>query len=247
MALPVMTVDHPVVILARGLGTRLQAVARGKHKTIEMIGDRPILGWILQELRAVRPSRLYLHLREPDAEAAALAAGHVQPVEVVIGPPTGYLPDVVDCARYGEWFSVIEADTITHPGALRNFLILADQLGPHADLCMGVAPASANPNGPAVVVNASGLVTAVSWKAQPSGLVPLGAWHWTRRMLADAPSFAAHSTSIADYITWSIPRGALVAPIGFPAGHNINTPADLDHARRQIRVWTTLEERSIIA
>ncbi|WBB97762.1 hypothetical protein O7543_15400 [Solwaraspora sp. WMMA2080] len=247
MALPVMVVDHPVIILARGFGTRLQAVARGKHKTIEMVGDRPILGWILQELQSVRPTRLYLHLREPDAKAAALACRHLQPVEISIGPPTGYLPDVVDCARYGERFSVIEADTITHPGALRNFLILADRLGPHADLCMGVAPASANPNGPAVVVDDSGLVTAVSWSAQPSGLVPLGAWHWTRRMVADAPDFAARSTSIADYITWSIPRGALVAPIGFPAGHNINFPADLDHARQQIRMWTTYQERSVTA
>lgn len=247
MTLPVMAVGHPVIILARGFGTRLQAVARGKHKTIEMVGDRPILGWILQELRSVRPARLYLHLREPDSEAAALVSRHVQSVEVSIGPPNGYLSDVVDCARYGERFSVIEADTITHPGALRNFLILSDRLGPHADLCVGVAPASANPNGPAVVVNDSGLVTAVSWSAQPSGLVPLGAWHWTWRMLAEAPDFAARSTSIADYITWSIPRGALVAPIGFPAGHNINTPADLDHARHQIQAWTTLEERSVIA
>ncbi|GAB3090264.1 hypothetical protein [Micromonospora schwarzwaldensis] len=247
MALPVMSVNHPVVILARGLGTRLQHVARGKHKTIEMVGDRPILGWILQELQAVRPSQLYLHLREPDAEAAALAARHIQPVEVSIGPPTGYLPDVVDCARYGDRFTVIEADTITHPGALRNFLLLADQLGAHAELCMGVAPHSANPNGPAVLVDDSGLVTAVSWTAQPSGLVPLGAWHWTRHMLADAPGFAVRSTSIADYISWSIPRGALVAPIGLPAGHNINTPADLDHARQQVRAWTTLQERSIPA
>jgi hypothetical protein len=90
-------------------------------------------------------------------------------------------------------------------------------------------------------------VQAVSWTAQPTGLVPLGAWHWTRHMLTDAPAFAERSTSIADYITWAIPRGALVAPIGFPAGHNINTPDDLDHARAQVATWTTLRERSIAA
>jgi hypothetical protein len=112
---------------------------------------------------------------------------------------------------------------------------------------MGVAPAAANPNGPAVVVDEHGLVQAVSWTAQPSGLVPLCAWHWTRRMLTDAPAFAARSTSIADYITWAIPRGARVAPIGFPAGHNINTAADLDHARHQVTAWTVLTERSTIA
>lgn len=42
-----------------------------------------------------------------------------------VGPPTGYLPDVVDCARYGDRITVIEADTITGPGSLHNFLITA--------------------------------------------------------------------------------------------------------------------------
>lgn len=239
--------QHPVIILARGLGTRLATVARGTHKTMEYVGDTVILGWLLRELAAVTPTRIYLHLREPDSGAAALAAAHRQPVEISVGPPTGYLPDVVDCARYGERFSVIEADTITHPGSLRNFLILADRIGSDADLCMGVAPAAANPNGPAVIVDHHGVVQAVSWAAQPSGLVPLGGWHWTRRMLTDAPAFASRSTSIADYITWKIPRGARVLPIGFPAGHNINAPADLDHARTQVAAWTTLTERSIAA
>lgn len=239
---------HPVIILARGYGSRLQPVARGPHKTLEHVGEHTILGWILRDLRSVIPTRIYLHLREPDPEAARIAGHHSQLVEVSIGPPTGYLPDVVDCARYGDRFTVVEADTITHPGSLRNFLILADQLGADLDLCMGIAPAAANPNGPAVVVDSHGLVQAVSWTAQPTGLVPLGAWHWTRRMLTDAPQFAAQtSTSIADYITWAIPRGARVAPVGFPAGHNINTPADLDHARGQVAAWTTLTERSIAA
>lgn len=237
---------HPVIILARGLGSRLRSVAQGPHKTLEQVGEHSILGWILRELRPVVPTQIYLHLREPDPEAAALAAGHPQWVEVSVGPPTGYLPDVVDCVRYGDRFSVIEADTVTHPGSLRNFLIIADRLGADLDLCMGIAPHTANPNGPAVVVDERGLVQAVSWTALPTGLVPLGAWHWTRRILTDAPAFAAQtSTSIADYITWAIPRGALVAPIGFPAGHNINTPADLYNAREQVAAWTTLTERSI--
>lgn len=238
---------HPVIILARGYGTRLATVAQGRHKTLEEVGEHTILGWILRELRGVVPSKIYLHLREPDPAAAAVAAGHPQLVEVSVGPPSGYLPDVVDCARYGDRFTVIEADTITHPGSLRNFFILADVLGAGLDLCMGIAPATANPNGPAVVVDEHGLVQAVSWTAAATGLVPLGAWHWTRTMLTDAPAFAERSTSIADYITWKIPQGALVAPIGFPAGHNINTPADLTHARTQVAAWTALTERSIAA
>jgi GTP:adenosylcobinamide-phosphate guanylyltransferase len=244
---PPAPVHHPVIILARGYGTRLARVARGRHKTLELVGEHTILGRILRELRTITPTRVYLHLRELDPEAAVLAAGHTQPVHVSVGPPTGYLPDVVDCARYGERFTVIEADTVTYPGSLRNFLLLADLYGPHTHLCMGVAPIHANPNGPAVIVDDHGLVQAVSWSARPSGLVPLGAWHWRRDMLTDAPAFVATSTSIADYITWSIPRGALVAPIGFPAGHNINTPEDLARAQAQVTAWTIHQERSIAA
>lgn len=247
MPWPATALHHPVVVLARGLGTRLRPVATGLHKTLEQIGEHTILGWILRELHTVVPTRIYLHLREPDPDAARLAAAHPQLVEVSVGPPTGYLPDVMDCARYGDRFTVIEADTITHPGSLRNFLILADHLGPGLDLCMGIAPAVANPHGPAVVVDEHGLVRAVSWTAAPTGLVPLGAWHWTRTMLTDAPAFAARSTSIADYITWMIPRGARVMPIGFPAGHNINTPYDLAYARAQVASWTTLTGRSATA
>ncbi|NUT32138.1 MAG: hypothetical protein HOV79_03585 [Hamadaea sp.] len=236
-----------MIILARGLGTRLRPVASGAHKTLEEVGGHPILSWILRELSTVTPTRIYLHLREPDADAARLAAAHMQPVEISVGPPTGYLPDVVDCARYGDRFTVVEADTVTHPGSLRNFLILADRIGASLDLCMGIAPAAANPIGPAVVVDEHGLVQAVSWTAAPTGLVPLGAWHWTRAMLSDAPAYAVRSTSIADYITWMISRGARVAAIAFPAGHNINTPADLAHARARVAAWTTLTERSTIA
>ncbi len=245
---PALAVGHPVIILARGLGSRLRPVASGLHKTLERVGDRPILEWILSELQTVCPPQIYLHLREPDPEAEQLAAAHPQPIEVSTGQPTGYLPDVVDCARYGDRFTVIEADTITYPGSLANFLILADQMGVSRDLCMGIAPAAANPNGPAVVVDERGLVQAVSWTAASTGLVPLGAWHWTARMLTDAPAFAAgQSTSIADFITWKIPRGALVSTIAFPAGHNINTPEDLSHARVQANAWTTITERSIAA
>jgi hypothetical protein len=46
-----------------------------------------------------------------------------------------------------------------------NVLILADRLG--TDLCMGIAPADANPNGPAVVVDEHGLVQAVSGPRSP--------------------------------------------------------------------------------
>lgn len=243
----VASVAHPVVILARGLGTRLAPAATGRHKTVQRVGTRTILATILEEMAAVRPSRLCLHLREPDPEAAAVAAAHPQQVEISVGPPRGYLPDVLDCARYGERFSVIEADTIVYPGSLRNFLILADRLGTDADLCMGVAPRHANPNGPAVVVNTTGLVTAVSWTAAPTGLIPLGGWHWTARMLHHAPAFAARSTSIADYITWAIPRGARVIPVGFPAGHNINTPDDLGRASAEVAAWTTMKDRSTVA
>ena len=247
MAASRFVVQHPVIILARGLGSRLAAVASGRHKTMERVGPYTILGWILHELAVVTPPRLYLHLREPDPDAVAVARAHPQGVTINVGPPRGYLPDVVDCARYAERFTVVEADTITHPGSLRNFLLLADRIGDQVDLCMGIAPDAANPNGPAVVVDETGLVTAVRWNADPTGIVPLGAWHWTRRILADAPAFAARSTSIADFITWSIPRGARVTSIGFPAGHNINTPADLDHARNRVTAWTTSTERSIPA
>lgn len=248
MARPLTQLHHPVVVLARGFGSRLQAVATGRHKTMEHVGDTPILARILHELRPVEPTELYLHMREPDPDAAAVAAGHTQAVHISVGPPTGYLPDVVDCARYGDRFTVVEADTITHPGSLANFLILADHIGADADLCMGIAPVAANPNGPGVVVDEHGLVRSVSWNAQPTGVVPHCAWHWRRSMLTDATTFATEqSTSIADYITWAIPRGAVVVPIGFPAGHNINTPSDLGHARDQVTVWTTLTERSIAA
>ena len=246
MSRPV-AVGHPVIILARGYGSRLASVARGTHKALEVVGDQTILGRILRELESVTATELHLHLREPDPQATALTQQHPQPVHITARTPGGYLPDVADCARYGQRFTVIEADTITHPGSLRNFLLLADLLSEHADLCVGVAPTIANPNGPSVIVNNHGLVEAISWTAQPSGLVPLSAWHWHADMLAHAHTFAARSTSVADYVTWAIPRGARVVPIGFPAGRNINTPEDLTQAHHHITAWTTRQERSIAA
>ncbi|HKS98975.1 MAG TPA: hypothetical protein VJT31_05530 [Rugosimonospora sp.] len=168
-----------------------------------------------------------------------MAATHPQPVLIHAGQPGGYLLDVHACASYGDRFTVLEADTVCYPGSLRNFLLLADQLGDRHDLCVGVAPAVANPNGPALVSDRDGRITAMSWHAQPSGLVPLAAWHWSARLLEAAPPFAQRtgSTSTADYVTWAVQRGAAVAGIGIPAGVNINTPADLGAARSGAAGW----------
>jgi molybdopterin-guanine dinucleotide biosynthesis protein A len=234
-----ITLRHPVIILSRGHGSRLAAVARGRHKTTEKVGGRPILAWILHELRGLNAPSLVLHLREHDPEAARITATHPQPVLIDTGRPRGYLLDVHACAGYGERFTVLEADTVCYPGSLRNFLILAETLGDHHDLCVGVAPVAANRNGPALVVDRAGLVTAMSWQAAATGLVPLAAWHWSARLLTHAPAFAADtgSTSTADYVTWAVQRGAAVAGIGIPAGFNINTPADLAAAQTGAAGW----------
>ncbi len=46
-----------MIILARGYGTRLARVARGRHKTLELVGEHTILGRILRELRTARELR----------------------------------------------------------------------------------------------------------------------------------------------------------------------------------------------
>jgi hypothetical protein len=77
----------------------------------------------------------------------------------------------------------------------------------------------------------------MSWTAPPTGLVPLAAWHWRSSLLDCAAEFAQHSSSVADFVSWAIPRGARVLPVGIAAGFNINTPADLDEARVGVAGW----------
>jgi GTP:adenosylcobinamide-phosphate guanylyltransferase len=235
-----LSLRDPVVILSRGHGSRLAPVATGRHKTTEPVLGRPILQWILSELATLRTPLLAIHLRDDDPDVRRITATHPQPVQITTGQPRGYLIDVNQCTTYGPRFHLIEADTITYPGSLRNFLLLADQLGDLADLCVGVAPATANPNGPALLVDEAGTVQAMSWTHAPTGLVPLGAWHWTSRLLHDAPDFATRSTSTADYVSWAVPHGATVVPVGIPAGFNINTPTDLANARAGVARWLTL-------
>jgi dTDP-glucose pyrophosphorylase len=231
---------RPVVVLAHGHGSRLAAVASGVHKTTEPVHGRAVLAWLLAEIRdSGTDGRTIVTVRTDDPELRAVVADSGLDVEVQVRQPGGYLRDVYDLSRTcTPRFTVVEADTLTYPGSLRNFLLLAERYGPMVDLCVGVGPASANPNGPAVTLTGDGRITAIRWPpAQPSGLVPLGAWHWTSRMLDDADAFARQSTSTADYVTWTVPRGALAVPIGFPAGFNINTPADLDTARHGVARW----------
>lgn len=244
--MPPLVINHPVIVLARGQGTRLADVASGRHKTTEQVHGWPILRWILNDLGGgLRAPRIVVCLREDDRQVRELIPHLPVPVEVdIAGPPGGYLPDIYACRRYGERFTVVEADTITYPGTLRNFLLIADQLGRTADLCVGVAPAESNVNGPAVVLAANGTVETISWDHDPTGLVPLGAWHWTAAMLHNAPTFAQQSTSPARYVSWAVEHGATVLPIGAPAGFNINTPGDLTKARAGVARWhgTTTEE-----
>jgi hypothetical protein len=246
----VQPLRHPVIILSRGHGSRLARVATGRHKTTELVAGRPILTWILAELAGLAIPELVVHLREPDPAVARLVATHPQPVRLDASRPRGYLLDVYDCRHYGERFTVIEADTVTYPGSLQHFLLLADQLGEHHDLAVGVAPAAANPNGPSVVIEREGQLRAISWEAAPTGLVPLAAWHWTAELLDQAPDFAARtgSTSPARYVTWAIQHhgqhGARVAGIGIPAGFNVNTPADLAAAGAGVARWLDIEPTS---
>ncbi len=230
---------HPVIVLAHGSGSRLATVASGTHKTIEEVFGRPVLWWLLREVEATgMTGPTIISLRQEDPAVRAVAATCAPGAEIRFRLPTGYLPDVYAYSReYGPRFTVIEADTVTHPGSLRNFLLLAERIGADADLCVGVGPATANPNGPAVVVDDRGLVATMTWTGPPTGVVPLAAWHWTSQLLDDAAEFSKRSTSTADYIAWAVPHGARVVPIGIPAGFNINTPADLNAARGGIARW----------
>ncbi len=242
----VLPLRHPVIILSRGHGSRLATVASGWHKTTELVAGRPILTWILAELAGLAIPELVVHLREPDPTVARLVATHPQPVRLAVGRPRGYLLDIYDCRRYGERFTIIEADTVTYPGSLHHFLLLADQLGEHHDLTVGLAPATANPNGPAVVIDAGGQIQALAWEAAPTGLVPLAAWHWTAALLDQAPDFVARtgSTSPARYVTWAIQHGTKVTGIGIPAGFNVNTPADLATANAGVARWLATQPTS---
>jgi choline kinase len=227
----------PVVILAHGWGSRLARVAGGPHKTTERVLGRPVLAWLLEEIAATGlAGATVVTVRTDDPDVAGAVAASPLQVQVQHRQPRGYLPDVYDLSRTcGRRFTVVEGDTVPYPGMLRNFVLLAEQLGPAADLCVGVGPRSANPNGPAIVLGEDGRIAAMRWNVEPTGLVPLGAWHWTARLLEDAPTF--QSTSTADYVTWAAPRGATILPIGMPAGFNINTPENLDLARRGVPRW----------
>ncbi len=185
MRRPSTALRHPVIILARGHGTRLQAVARGRHKTLEQIGGSTILGWILRELRGVAPTRIYLHQRD-------------------------------------------EAGRVRRPAHSLDQAVLIDDDGGAVGVGVGRCDAHAQVQVGAEVVGEDEEV------AQRTGV-------------GDRVGLDDREPVAVAYITWAIPRGALVAPIGFPAGHNINTPADLDHARGQVTGWTTLRERNIAA
>lgn len=230
----------PVVVVAHGLGSRLASVATGIHKTSEIVHGRPLLWWLLTDiLGAGLTGPTIVTVRGDDPVLSAVVDGFGTRVQTQVLQPAGYLRDVyVLSRRYGPRFTVIEADTITYPGTLRNFLRLAEDLGHAYDLCVGVAPTAANPNGPAVVLTHDGEVHAMSWNTTPTGAVPLAAWHWTSRLLDHAEEFSTHSSSIAEYVTAERRhRAARIRPIGITAGFNINTPVDLQRARDGVARW----------
>jgi GTP:adenosylcobinamide-phosphate guanylyltransferase len=231
-----------VAVFAHGLGSRLAPVATRPHKTSESVGGEPILSRLIREVRMARPdARLTVFLRrEDDTVNRVLRQFPEVKSDVYYRQPSGYLQDVFHCReRMDDHFSVLEGDAISPSGSIRNFLLLAQRLEREADVLVGVAPQTVTHeyDVPSVSIGSDGYITGIGRGLERTGLMPVAAWHWRSSVLEDASQFLAEHSSVSRYVNWLIQQGARVIPIGIPAIHNVNTPADLRKAERGVAMW----------
>lgn len=233
-----------VVVLCKGLGSRLTSVATGTHKTMEVVGGRPLLWWILHEIRAAGGlAATRVVLRDPDPAAESLCASFGGGITVEHSAPTGYLCDVytATAAHDGE-ATIVEGDTFLAPGALRTFLLTRDSLPTTYGLAVAVAPPPASWDFPVqwVVLGPGGDVVQFSRDIAPSSLMAAGVWHWRPRAVARMRDALDGGLSLTSFVASAIADGVAVRPVGVAAAFNINTPASLTLARE----WAATAVRS---
>ncbi|GAA1383028.1 RpiB/LacA/LacB family sugar-phosphate isomerase [Catellatospora chokoriensis] len=223
----------PVVVLAKGLGSRLAPVAATTHKTMELIAGRPILWWLLRDLAGADAlARTSVVLREADAGAAALCREFGVAVE--FSSPTGYLRDVHAVASAaGTAVTVVEGDSFVQPGSVGRFVEFCGRLPADAGFAFATAAPPARWDYPIqwVGVDDRGRVRRFGRDIEPTALMACGLWHWTPAEVAQMPRAIEQGLSFTRFVADRIAAGTAVATFGVAGAHNVNTAVSLEQAR----------------
>jgi GTP:adenosylcobinamide-phosphate guanylyltransferase len=227
-----------VVIPAHGHGTRLREVTAGRAKTLVEVDGEPILARLLRAATADR-ARVVVYARPGDADVPACVAACGSHAQVKRREPMGYLRDLVDIAEdVGDEFTVVDSDLVA-PYADVAYFIESTQRHEGATMLFGVSasPPSTDARSIRVTVGSDGTMGLGDGAASHLPRA-VGAYHWRPAAAIAASRFVAEKRgTFHDYMEFLAARREPVALVPFRTALNVNTPAELELARRLVKEW----------
>jgi GTP:adenosylcobinamide-phosphate guanylyltransferase len=229
-----------IVIPAHGQGTRLRDVTAGRAKTLMEVAGEPILARLLRAATA-DGAHVVVYARPSDAEVPACVAAYGRGVQVSRHEPLGYLNDLMDIALdVGDEFTVLDCDLVAPHAEVAGFIATA---GGHEranmQFAVSASPPSADPRSIRVMAGPEG---GMELGDGADSRLPraVGAYHWRPAVVASGRQFVGEGRgSFHGYMEFLAARREPVEVVPFNCALNVNTPAELDLARRLVREWRT--------
>ena len=227
-----------MVIPAHGHGTRLRDVTAGRAKTLVEVAGEPILARLLRAA-ATASARVVVYAKPGDDEVPACVAARDRGARVKRREPTGYLRDLMEITcEVGDEVTVLDCDLVAPHAEVAGFI---EQTRRHENANMlfavSATPPSPDPRSIRVTAGSDG---GMALGAGAASHLPraVGAYHWRPAAVATGRRFAAEGRgAFHDYMEFLAARREPIALVPFSAALNINTPAELDLARRLVGEW----------
>ncbi len=227
-----------IVIPAHGEGTRLRDLTAGRAKTLMEVAGEPILARLLRAAKA-DGAHVVVYARPSDAEVPACVAAYGRGVQVSRHEPLGYLNDLMDIALdVGDEFTVLDCDLVAPHAEVVGFIAgAAGHERANMQFAVSASPPSADPRSIRVMVGPDG---GMELGDGADSRLPraVGAYHWRPAVVASGRQFAGEGRgTFHGYMEFLAARREPVAVVPFNFALNVNTPAELDLARRLVREW----------
>ncbi|UAJ80291.1 hypothetical protein IT072_04390 [Leifsonia sp. ZF2019] len=218
-----------VVILANGLSTRLDCEPP-YAKTLTAVAERPILDWLLSDVRDVPVvGKIKLYVR-PGVDLPEILQPVLDGVEVHRAEPAGYFRDAVAAQAPLTKTVIIDSDLSVPPGSVRSF-ILSFALS-ECDLALGYQYVGDETRGRDIWIriDPSGTVGALGRGLQPTGFATVGIFGWGRRAYDRAVANVGSEHSVTKFLSDEVSKGLRVVPVPFASAVNVNSADDVNLA-----------------
>lgn len=225
---------HPLIILAKGLGTRM---AISKPKTlVKLKSDQTILARLLQEAALAETiEKVILFVRQDSSELRKVVTESSLPIEVVFEEPEGYFRDLISAKKKFNLneFSIVDSDLVVPKGEFARFLSQASKTP--AWLTIGVTsfPEELSGRPTWAEIDSDGYIRNMS-RSQPMPYRTVGVFHWSDTALDIESQHITAEASIMAYITEHLQAGHAVKGLHFSRTVNVNTKEDIAAANKLI-------------